>query len=914
MLFNSIIINSISYNMFKELTNLNNNSSNVSLLSTSSNRTEDSRSKSYKVGQIICGKVGKYPWWPCMVNTIPTSNEPRVLVSYFGKKNDYSYLFDDCTMYAQTKSDFENIFKLHNHDKKTLARLAHYKKQLDLAWKEVEIASLLDENSRFELYKIKCEIKESINPPKKRIRPPKPKKEKAASKPQEIIKREPIKYAFDELTLPFVSVKLTNKNCRYCLETKNIVQCNKCLFNNFHVKCLEFLQNSIETKINDLDRCLECSLGIIRCYACYKIVDISNEQGFMRCIIKTCTKWFHTNCLETGPMLEMTKFPKPGQLVCPCHICHKCELVNPSPKYRCTKLIVCIMCPATFHTGDWCIPAGSVELNTGEIICPRHLVDLNFSMNIMVPPFVARVKSDLQERIYGNTLTKISEPMTITPSTVTKPTNVNWCFKCGEGGELLCCETCPAAYHFKCTDLKEIPQKFYCPDCASFCYRSYGEIVWIKCGTHPWWPGQILHLENVPKNIAAKKHANGQFVVQFFGSRDYMWRDHGNVFLYEKEDECNSKTSKYRYNNIFLEGIKEAAIGYVTREEKWQSGSCDHVMNSKIYNKIQVNKCPLELRRKVVPETPHCNCISFDPKSDCSIGSGCFNVASKCECDPQICNLGDKCKNQNFVKRIYPKQYTFWANDRGWGLKADEFIKTKQFVNEYIGEIITMEESEKRILWANENNITDFYFMELDNGRLIDARQFSNLSRFINNSCDPNLVAEKWIVNREHRIGLFALRDIQKGEELTFQYNLQNKSSNRIVCKCFSVNCSGFLGEAPKMAKVSKLKSDTSKKSKGDTTESESSCKSFLTDKNSNSQCFRCGEIIDMLSSIVCSVGPCMKTYHSVCLNLNMANYVQSSWICPHHYCDVCARPSHHFSSNTTESYCNKDFIKKFNS
>jgi hypothetical protein len=47
------------------------------------------------------------------------------------------------------------------------------------------------------------------------------------------------------------------------------------------------------------------------------------------------------------------------------------------------------------------------------------------------------------------------------------------------------------------------------------------------------------------------------------------------------------------------------------------------------------------------------------------------------------------------------------------------------------------------------------------------------LGRFINHSCDPNCETQKWVVRGELAIGLFALRDIAAGEELTFDYNFE---------------------------------------------------------------------------------------------------------------------------------------------
>lgn len=68
----------------------------------------------------------------------------------------------------------------------------------------------------------------------------------------------------------------------------------------------------------------------------------------------------------------------------------------------------------------------------------------------------------------------------------------------------------------------------------------------------------------------------------------------------------------------------------------------------------------------------------------------------------------------------------------------------------------------------------------------------------MNHSCDPNCQTQKWQVNGDIRVGLFAVKDIPSGAELTFNYNLDCLSNAKAECKCGAYNCSGFIGARPK--------------------------------------------------------------------------------------------------------------------
>ncbi len=96
-----------------------------------------------------------------------------------------------------------------------------------------------------------------------------------------------------------------------------------------------------------------------------------------------------------------------------------------------------------------------------------------------------------------------------------------------------------------------------------------------------------------------------------------------------------------------------------------------------------------------------------------------------------------------------------------------------QFVIEYIGEVVTTAAFRKRTKQYEMEGEKHFYFMSLKADQVIDATRKGGIARFINHSCDPNCVLQKWVVGKHLRMGIFTKRDIEVGEELNFDYKFE---------------------------------------------------------------------------------------------------------------------------------------------
>lgn len=173
----------------------------------------------------------------------------------------------------------------------------------------------------------------------------------------------------------------------------------------------------------------------------------------------------------------------------------------------------------------------------------------------------------------------------------------------------------------------------------------------------------------------------------------------------------------------------------------------------------------------------------------------CVLYACQEECRSN-CTAGEFCDNKRIQRKQWKQLEVFSAGKKGKGLKVMEDVKKGDFVVEYVGRAVN-----KGFLptlfrrYASERKL---YIMALDSNIYLDARRKGGIARYINHSCEPNCVVERWKVRGILRAAVIASKDMPAGTELSFDYQWERKRGRAPTkCHCFAPKCRGTL-EVPR--------------------------------------------------------------------------------------------------------------------
>jgi histone-lysine N-methyltransferase SUV39H len=199
------------------------------------------------------------------------------------------------------------------------------------------------------------------------------------------------------------------------------------------------------------------------------------------------------------------------------------------------------------------------------------------------------------------------------------------------------------------------------------------------------------------------------------------------------------------------------------------------------------------------------------------------------ECNDN-CACGPRCKSRLVQKGRRVPLTIFKTKNRGWGVKCNLDLVQGQFVDTYLGEVITSEETDRREAKSGKEKASYLYVLDKFVGDplpgqdkllteedcyVVDGQYMGGPTRFINHSCEPN--CRQYTVSYDknnillYNLAFFAYTDIPAGTELTFDYvdqdeleevdailkreeNLSDpEKKDWLKCNCGSVKCRGIL-------------------------------------------------------------------------------------------------------------------------
>lgn len=123
-----------------------------------------------------------------------------------------------------------------------------------------------------------------------------------------------------------------------------------------------------------------------------------------------------------------------------------------------------------------------------------------------------------------------------------------------------------------------------------------------------------------------------------------------------------------------------------------------------------------------------------------------------------------------------PKVIVKETGKYGKGLFAKENIKKGEIIASFDGDIYEAEKASD--LPSESPNVRD-YAIQFEEHKW---RYSNGFAIIINHSCEPNC-------GIKNNFDIVAIRDIQKGEELTLDYDMTENSDWTMKCSCGSKNC-----------------------------------------------------------------------------------------------------------------------------
>eukprot|EP00939_MAST-03C_sp_MAST-3C-sp1_P003196 g3196.t1 len=182
---------------------------------------------------------------------------------------------------------------------------------------------------------------------------------------------------------------------------------------------------------------------------------------------------------------------------------------------------------------------------------------------------------------------------------------------------------------------------------------------------------------------------------------------------------------------------------------------------------------------------PGCKCRHGQCRTD-----KCVCFAAGRGCDPDKClyceahlhpdevvarGVKRRCANSNLAYGLHGSIGVAASKIHGWGVFARQRFKKGDFVYQYVGELLSQNEADRRGKIYDKLNLS--FLFNLNEHLVIDATRKGSKIKFANHSDTPNCVPMIKMSGGDHHIAIFAKRDIEIGEEIKFNYSYNEEHS-----------------------------------------------------------------------------------------------------------------------------------------
>lgn len=261
-----------------------------------------------------------------------------------------------------------------------------------------------------------------------------------------------------------------------------------------------------------------------------------------------------------------------------------------------------------------------------------------------------------------------------------------------------------------------------------------------------------LPLEDVQRNMTPKKPVKVSVHDKNKTIREFVPCSH--------EGPCSKANCWCVQNGSFCE--KYCCCG-VDCKHKFPGCNCHSGCTSKACPCVAANRsCDPDLCGVCGASVPAALVPRVEAHFD-AVRSGSIKVPGL---EPHDCKL---CVNSVFLHKRSGKRLLMAPSEiHGWGAYIEKSAERHEFITEYLGEIISQDEADRR--GKVYDKINQSYLFTMNEDQAVDASRKGNKAKFLNHSTTPNCYTRIVQVNGDHRIGMYADRRIAAGEELSFDY------------------------------------------------------------------------------------------------------------------------------------------------